>query len=30
MNKPELIAPGGSFLAAYYAFQAGADGVYLG
>ena len=30
MKKPELLAPGGSFLAAYYAFQAGADGVYLG
>jgi putative protease len=30
MKRPELIAPGGSFLAAYYAFQAGADGVYLG
>ena len=28
--KPELLAPGGSFLSAYYAFQAGADGVYLG
>jgi putative protease len=30
MKKPELLAPGGSFLAAYYGFQAGADGVYLG
>jgi putative protease len=30
MKKPELLAPGGSFLSAYYAFQAGADGVYLG
>jgi len=30
VNKPELLAPGGGFLAAYYAFQAGADGVYLG
>jgi putative protease len=30
MKKPELLAPGGSFLAAYYAFEAGADGVYLG
>jgi putative protease len=30
VKKPELLAPGGSFLAAYYAFQAGADGVYLG
>jgi putative protease len=28
--KPELLAPGGGFLSAYYAFQAGADGVYLG
>ncbi len=28
--KPELLAPGGSFHSAYYAFQAGADGVYLG
>jgi U32 family peptidase len=27
---PELLAPGGSFLAAYHAFEAGADGVYLG
>jgi len=30
MKKPELLAPGGSFLSAYYAFEAGADGVYLG
>ena len=30
MKTPELLAPGGSFLAAYYAFEAGADGVYLG
>ena len=30
MGKPELLAPGGSFLAAFYAFEAGADGVYLG
>ncbi len=30
MKKPELLAPGGSFLSAYHAFQAGADGVYLG
>ncbi len=30
MKKPELLAPGGSFLAASYAFEAGADGVYLG
>src|SRR5208337_1761242 len=30
MKKPELLAPGGSFLAAFYAFEAGADGVYLG
>ncbi len=27
---PELLAPGGSFLAAYHAFEAGADGIYLG
>jgi putative protease len=30
MKKPELLAPGGSFAAAYQAFDAGADGVYLG
>jgi putative protease len=30
MRIPELLAPGGSFLSAYYAFEAGADGVYLG
>jgi len=30
MKKPELLAPGGSFLAAFHAFEAGADGVYLG
>ena len=30
MKKPELLAPGGSFAAAYQAFEAGADGVYLG
>jgi len=30
MSKPELLAPGGSFAAAYQAFEAGADGVYLG
>jgi U32 family peptidase len=30
MKTPELLAPGGSFLAACYAFEAGADGVYLG
>jgi U32 family peptidase len=30
MKKPELLAPGGSFLSAFYAFEAGADGVYLG
>ena len=30
MKAPELLAPAGSFLAAYYAFQAGADGVYAG
>jgi U32 family peptidase len=29
-RTPELLAPGGSFLSAYYAFEAGADGVYLG
>jgi U32 family peptidase len=30
VKKPELLAPGGSFLSALYAFEAGADGVYLG
>ena len=30
MRKPELLAPGGSFDAAFQAFEAGADGVYLG
>lgn len=30
MGRPELLAPGGSFLAAYHAIAAGADGVYLG
>jgi putative protease len=30
MKKPELLAPGGSFAAAFQAFEAGADGVYLG
>ncbi len=30
MKRPELLAPGGSFLSAYYALEAGADGVYLG
>ncbi|HUJ75271.1 MAG TPA: peptidase U32 family protein, partial [bacterium] len=30
MKTPELLAPGGSFLSAYYALEAGADGVYLG
>ncbi len=30
MRKPELLAPGGSFLSAYHALEAGADGVYLG
>jgi U32 family peptidase len=30
VKTPELLAPGGSFLSAYYAFEAGADGVYLG
>ncbi len=30
MKAPELLAPAGSFLSAYYAFEGGADGVYLG
>ena len=30
MKVPELLAPGGSFQAASHAFEAGADGVYLG
>jgi putative protease len=30
VKTPELLAPGGSFLAALHAFEAGADGVYLG
>ena len=30
MKKPELLSPAGSFAAAYQAFEAGADGVYLG
>jgi len=30
LKKPELLAPAGSFEAAYYAFKAGADAVYLG
>jgi putative protease len=30
VKKPELLAPGGSFLSAHAAFTAGADGVYLG
>jgi len=30
LKRPELLAPGGSFLAAFHAFEAGADGVYLG
>ncbi|HVP19880.1 MAG TPA: peptidase U32 family protein, partial [Spirochaetia bacterium] len=30
MKTPELLAPGGSFAAARQAFEAGADGVYLG
>ena len=30
MKRPELLAPGGSFISASYAFEAGADGVYLG
>ncbi len=29
-NRPELLAPAGSFSAAYHAFQAGADAVYFG
>ncbi len=29
-KKPELLAPAGSFMCAYYAFKAGADAVYLG
>ncbi|MBP7552278.1 MAG: U32 family peptidase [Spirochaetes bacterium] len=29
-KKPELLAPAGSFMSAYYAYQAGADAVYLG
>jgi putative protease len=29
-GMPELLAPGGSFLSAHAAFDAGADGVYLG
>lgn len=29
-KRPELLAPGGSLLSAHYAFEAGADGVYLG
>jgi U32 family peptidase len=29
-KKPELLAPAGKFESAYYAFAAGADGVYLG
>jgi len=29
-KKPELLAPAGSFASAYYAFEAGADGVYFG
>jgi U32 family peptidase len=30
MKAPELLAPGGSFAAACQAFEAGADGIYLG
>jgi putative protease len=30
MRRPELLAPGGSFTAAWHAIEAGADGVYLG
>ena len=30
MKTPELLAPGGSFQSAFHAFEAGADGVYLG
>ena len=30
MKKPELLAPAGSFMAAFHAFEAGADAVYLG
>jgi U32 family peptidase len=30
VRTPELLAPAGSFLAAYHAFEAGADAVYLG
>jgi U32 family peptidase len=29
-RKPELLAPAGSFMAGYYAFEAGADAVYVG
>ncbi|MBN2352259.1 MAG: U32 family peptidase [Spirochaetales bacterium] len=29
-NKPELLAPAGNFMAAWYAFAAGADAVYVG
>lgn len=29
-KKPELLAPAGSFMSAYYAYKAGADAVYLG
>ena len=29
-NRPELLAPAGSFSAAYHAFEAGADAVYFG
>ncbi len=30
MHRPEILAPGGSFAAAFHAIEAGADGVYLG
>jgi U32 family peptidase len=29
-NNVELLAPAGSFMSAYYAFEAGADAIYLG
>ena len=30
MHRPEILAPGGSFAAAFHAIEAGADGIYLG